>query len=109
LKRDDLTAELLHLWHLAGNVEQAANVLASRKFHPWEGGEGKVTSQFVINQLLRAWQHLQQQPQQAEALLLSALRYPENLSEGRLPGRQITISGSGWVFAPGSRVGRTCG
>jgi tetratricopeptide (TPR) repeat protein len=46
-----------------------------------------VTSQFVINQLLRAWPYLQPQPQQAEALLLSALRYPENLSEGRLPGQ----------------------
>ena len=27
LKRDDLTAELLHLWHLAGKSEQAADVL----------------------------------------------------------------------------------
>ncbi|MDS7913097.1 DUF5107 domain-containing protein [Klebsiella pasteurii] len=88
LKRDDLTAELLHLWHLAGKSEQAADVLSSRKFHPWEGGEGKITSQFIINHLLRAWQHIQQQrPQQAEELLLCALHYPDNLSEGRLPGQ----------------------
>lgn len=88
LKRDDLTAELLHLWHLAGKTEQAAGVLSSRKFHPWEGGEGKITSQFIINHLLRAWQHIhQQRPQQAEELLISALHYPDNLSEGRLPGQ----------------------
>ena len=61
---------------------------SSRKFHPWEGGEGKITSQFIINHLLRAWQHIQQQrPQQAEELLLCALHYPDNLSEGRLPGQ----------------------
>jgi hypothetical protein len=41
LKRDDLTAELLHLWHLAGNVEQAANVLASRKFHPGKAAKAR--------------------------------------------------------------------
>ncbi|EHB7621958.1 hypothetical protein JV440_003527, partial [Escherichia coli] len=64
------------------------DILATRKFHPWEGGEGKVTSQFILNQLLRAWQHLDaRQPQQACELLHAALHYPENLSEGRLPGQ----------------------
>lgn len=88
LKRDDLTAELLHLWHLAGKTEQAAEILSQRKFHPWEGGEGKITSQFIINHLLRAWQLIgQQRPGEATTLLLSALHYPENLSEGRLPGQ----------------------
>ncbi|HFU1690985.1 TPA: DUF5107 domain-containing protein [Escherichia coli] len=53
-----------------------------------KGGEGKVTSQFILNQLLRAWQHLDaRQPQQACELLHAALHYPENLSEGRLPGQ----------------------
>ncbi len=88
LKRDDMTAELLNLWHLTGQADKAADILATRKFHPWEGGEGKVTSQFILNQLLRAWQHLDaRQPQQASELLHAALHYPENLSEGRLPGQ----------------------
>ncbi|MFV2826613.1 hypothetical protein ACNI0W_39935, partial [Escherichia coli] len=88
LKRDDMTAELLNLWHLTGQADKAADILATRKFHPWEGGEGKVTSQFILNQLLRAWQHLDaRQPQQACELLHAALHYPENLSEGRLPGQ----------------------
>lgn len=51
LKRDDMTAELLNLWHLTGQADKAADILATRKFHPWEGGEGKVTSQFILNQL----------------------------------------------------------
>ena len=88
LKRDDMTAELLNLWHLTGQADKAADILATRKFHPWEGGEGKITSQFILNQLLRAWQHLDaRQPQQACELLHAALHYPENLSEGRLPGQ----------------------
>ncbi|MCS2170790.1 DUF5107 domain-containing protein [Scandinavium sp. TWS1a] len=88
LKRDDLTAELLNLWHLTGATTKASEILATRKFHPWEGGEGKVTSQFILNQLLRAWQQIErQQPQSAVALLQDALNYPENLSEGRLPGQ----------------------
>ncbi|EQQ06908.1 hypothetical protein G749_02950 [Escherichia coli HVH 87 (4-5977630)] len=88
LKRDDMTAELLNLWHLTGQADKAADILATRKFHPWEGGEGKITSQFILNQLLRAWQHLDaRESQQASELLHAALHYPENLSEGRLPGQ----------------------
>jgi tetratricopeptide (TPR) repeat protein len=88
LRRDDMTAELLNLWHLAGETQKAAEILTTRKFHPWEGGEGKITSQYILNHLLRGWQHLQQkQPHEAEALLQQALQYPENLSEGRLPGQ----------------------
>jgi peptide/nickel transport system ATP-binding protein len=88
LRRDDMTAELLNLWHLAGETQKAAEILTTRKFHPWEGGEGKITSQYILNHLLRGWQHLQQkQPHEAEALLQQALQYPENLSEGRLHPR----------------------
>jgi tetratricopeptide (TPR) repeat protein len=41
LKRDDLTAELLSLWNAAGHYADAAAILGTRVFHPWEGGEGK--------------------------------------------------------------------
>ncbi|MEN1585837.1 hypothetical protein, partial [Pseudomonas aeruginosa] len=34
LKRDDMTAELLNLWHLTGQADKAADILATRKFHP---------------------------------------------------------------------------
>lgn len=88
LGRDDMTAELLSLWHLSGKTAEASHILATRKFHPWEGGEGKITSQFILNHLLRAWNLIEcGQPEQAAELLNAALHYPENLSEGRLPGQ----------------------
>lgn len=88
LGRDDMTAELLTLWNHCGKTDEAARILATRKFHPWEGGEGKITSQFILNNLLRAWSLIErQQPGQAAELLHAALHYPENLSEGRLPGQ----------------------
>ncbi len=31
LKRDDMTAELLNLWHLTGQADKAADILATRK------------------------------------------------------------------------------
>ena len=88
LKRDDLSAELLGLWNLHGKHDEAAKVLAERKFHPWEGGEGKVTGQYLINQQRRALANMADgEYGQAEELLQQALRYPENLGEGRLVGQ----------------------
>ncbi len=88
LGRDDMTAELIGLWHQCGKTAEAAKILATRKFHPWEGGEGKVTGQFILNHLLRAWALIErQQPEQAAEVLNGALHYPENLSEGRLSGQ----------------------
>ena len=51
--RDDLCVELCALYNLVDQPERALQLLLERRFQPWEGGEGKVTSQFVINQLLR--------------------------------------------------------
>lgn len=88
LKRDDLTAELLSLWNIHGETQAAAQVLAERKFHPWEGGEGKVTGQYLINLQRRALDYIgEQQFGLAEELLQQALNYPENLGEGRLVGQ----------------------
>ena len=88
LKRDDLTAELLSLWNGAGEYELAATVLRERHFHPWEGGEGKITEQFLLNQLHRALEAIQQGAvHRAVEQLQQALRYPLNLAEGRLPAQ----------------------
>lgn len=84
-RRDDLTAELLSLWHAHGDYDAAAEVLRDRVFHPWEGGEGKVTGQYLLNQMHRAL--AQDDPHKATALLEAALHYPHNLGEGRLPGQ----------------------
>lgn len=88
LKRDDLTAELLSLWNSYGRYADAAHILRTRMFHPWEGGEGKVTGQYLLNQLHSALQAIESRMlPQAIQHLEEALCYPYNLGEGRLPGQ----------------------
>ena len=88
LMRDDLTAELLSLWHIHDQNAKAHAVLSQRTFHPWEGGEGKVTGQYLINQQRRALEAINQGDYlTAQTLLTAALHYPRNLGEGRLAGQ----------------------
>lgn len=87
-QRDDLTAELLGLYHQCGKIAEAANLLHSRQFHPWEGGEGRITGQYLLNAQLQAFALLEQgSAAQAQEILLAALDYPLNLGEGRLVGQ----------------------
>ncbi|MCV5646799.1 DUF5107 domain-containing protein, partial [Escherichia coli] len=87
-KRDDLTAERLNLLNITGQVEEAASCLASRQFHPWEGGEGRITGQFVVNKIRMALNFISQHAYvDAIECLSSALSYPHNLGEGRLVGQ----------------------
>lgn len=86
--RDDLTVELLSLWNGVGRYDDAAAVLRERVFHPWEGGEGKATGQYLLNQMHRALAAVHSGDlQTAIAQLQQALHYPQNLGEGRLPGQ----------------------
>lgn len=88
LKRDDLVAEYLNLLNICGELEECKHILSTRKFHPWEGGEGKITSQFIINQIRCAMDCINQGDySQAAELLRQALQYPSNLGEGRLVGQ----------------------
>src|SRR5205814_7518508 len=48
-QRDDLTVERAALLNLLGRPQEALDLLLARKFHPWEGGEGKVTGQYVAS------------------------------------------------------------
>ncbi|MGC4154449.1 MAG: DUF5107 domain-containing protein [Propionicimonas sp.] len=41
LQRDDLTVEYLGLLLASGHPERAHQILLTRSFHPWEGGEGR--------------------------------------------------------------------
>ena len=47
--RDDLYLEHATLYNTLGQYEKAFELLKTRKFHPWEGGEGKVTGQYVFS------------------------------------------------------------
>lgn len=46
-ERDDATVELATLYNETGQPEKALDLLSNRRFHPWEGGEGKVLRQFT--------------------------------------------------------------
>ncbi|WP_419892281.1 DUF5107 domain-containing protein [Paenibacillus xylanexedens] len=85
--RDDLYIEWVTLLNMQGGHQEAWNALQTRRFHPWEGGEGKVTGQYVTALTELAKQNLEkQQPELALELLQKALVYPENLGEGKLEG-----------------------
>jgi tetratricopeptide (TPR) repeat protein len=84
--RDDLYLRYLTLLNDVGRYQEALGGLASRQFHPWEGGEGKVSSQYKYALTHLAMAKLdEKQPQEALKLLEATLSYPNNLGEGKLP------------------------
>ena len=87
--RDDLYLEQVTLHNLMGNFEKAYELILTRKFHPWEGGEGKVTGQYVYCLTEMAKQAIgTKEFENAIDLLNRAQHYPENLGEGKLYGAQ---------------------
>ncbi len=88
-QRDDLTIEYITLLNLIGHPDEAYQHLMQRHFHPWEGGEGKVTGQYVISLVEKASGLIDQRDaRQAIELLMQAQHYPHNLGEGKLYGAQ---------------------
>jgi tetratricopeptide (TPR) repeat protein len=89
VSRDDLYLERLSLYNFMGRYQQAYALLMTRRFHPWEGGEGKVSGQYVYSLTELAKQNITQgQNEKAIALLEAAQTYPHNLGEGKLFGAQ---------------------
>lgn len=87
--RDDLYLEKATLCNQLGLFEKAYELIMSRKFHPWEGGEGKVTGQYVFSLTEMAKKSIvNQEFENAIELLEKAQVYPENLGEGKLYGAQ---------------------
>jgi tetratricopeptide (TPR) repeat protein len=91
-KRDDLTIERISLLNLLGRHDEAYDLLMGRNFHPWEGGEGKATAQYVASLVAKAKAHLAEgsadSARAAIACLEDAQVYPHNLGEGKLHGAQ---------------------
>jgi len=82
--RDDLSVELATLYNQTRQHERALSLLASRKFQPWEGGEGLALGQYVRANLALGRQALVQGDSlEARRLFEAALRCPENLGEAR--------------------------
>ncbi len=88
-QRDDVYLEIAALKNLLGNYSEALEMIMTRKFHPWEGGEGKVSGQYThsLVQLARADIRSREYKMAIEKLI-RAQTYPENLGEGKLPGAQ---------------------
>ena len=88
-KRDDLYLEIAALHNFLGNYEKAYSLLMDRIFHPWEGGEGRVSGQYVYS-LIEAAKIFIGKNQFKEAIdkLNRAQTYPHNLGEGKLYGAQ---------------------
>ncbi len=110
-RRDDLVLEEITLLNQVGRYEEAMQKLDARTFHPWEGGEGKVPTQYQICRVELAKKmlaplsypegdtiaptHKTIEPPSgavggAEAirLLNECLAYPHHLGEGKLYGAQ---------------------
>jgi tetratricopeptide (TPR) repeat protein len=88
-QRDDLYIERITLYNNLKDYTKAKKLLAARHFHPWEGGEGKVTSQYLLCHIELAKQAILDQRFNEALLLLNAARnYPDNLGEGKLFGAQ---------------------
>lgn len=88
-RRDDLVLEEITLLNQTGEYEKAKDLLDAHIFHPWEGGEGKVSGQYqfarveLAKQALAAGDNLR-----AVTLLEECLVYPHHLGEGKLYGAQ---------------------
>jgi tetratricopeptide (TPR) repeat protein len=100
-QREDLFLEFVTLLNFSGKNHEALEALLGRKFHPWEGGEGKVTAQYVASLVEMAKGFLERKPQanrcgvsgeprarRALEFLERAQHYPANLAEGKLHGAQ---------------------
>jgi len=85
-QRDDLSIELCALYNQTGQNEKAARLVASRKFQPWEGGEGGPLGQHVRAHLAMGRDALINQDfNTAKKHFEFALSSPGNLSEAKHP------------------------
>lgn len=83
--RDDLFIERITLHNQLGLYEKAKELIGQRKFHPWEGGEGKITSQYTLCRIELAKIAISNgRFADAIELLKQTETYPLNLGEGKL-------------------------
>ncbi|MGX7419328.1 DUF5107 domain-containing protein [Carnobacterium gallinarum] len=91
-KRDDLFGTYITLLNSLGKHQKAFDLIASRQFHPWEGGEGKISGQYVYALIELAKLEAHQNPQEALEKLSASMEFPHFLGEGKLPNVQDTIA-----------------
>ncbi|BCX49708.1 tetratricopeptide repeat-containing protein [Haloferula helveola] len=105
LRRDDATVELAALLNLSDQPAKALQLLLSRRFHPWEGGEGSVVRQYTTARLKLGQAALDKGDAEAAHREFGlAMETPESLGEAYHPlqakadvnywlGRSLTMLG----------------
>jgi len=87
LERDDIYLERAAIHNFLGHHEKALTLISDRQFHPWEGGEGKASGQYVYSLVAIGCEKLNNGEFTAAIdLLQKAQSYPHNLGEGKLFG-----------------------
>ncbi len=87
LERDDIYLERAAIYNFLGDNEKALTLISQRQFHPWEGGEGKASGQYIYSLVELARKKLNNKDFEAAiSLLEQAQAYPHNLGEGKLFG-----------------------
>jgi len=85
--RDDLYLERVTMYNMTAKYDKALELIMKRKFHPWEGGEGKVTGQYLFSHIELAKKAIdEKQFEKAIEHLKATENYPHNLGEGKLWG-----------------------
>lgn len=107
-ERDVLYLSYVTLLNSSGRYEKALRALSEHRFHPWEGGEGKVSAQYrfahthlAMKEILQAENAETESNCEGSGIrtdtgylddairhLKATLEYPENLGEGKLPNVQ---------------------
>jgi len=89
-KRDDLILEHATLLNQLGRHEEAKAIIDQHMFHPWEGGEGKVSGQYQMCRVEMAKKFISEKlkVEKAIQLLEECLVFPPSLGEGKLYGAQ---------------------
>ena len=90
--RDDLFIEYLTLLNVTGRHHEVLQEIEGRIFHPWEGGEGKVSMQYTYALTELGRQLIDTDPKKAEKTLKATFNYPHNLGEGKLPSNHDNVA-----------------
>ena len=111
--RDDLLLERITLLNELGRNEEAKDQIDSHRFHPWEGGEGKVPAQYQAARVALAGKAMEEKRwKDAVRWLEECLVYPQNLGEGKLSGAQeqdfYWYLGCAWNGAGDNDKAREC-
>ena len=90
-QRDDLTLSRATLCNQLDRPHEALELVGSRRFIPWEGGEGRVSDQYVAAHVQQGRAALAA-GNGSEALehFEAARDLPENMGEGRSPLQSLT-------------------